>query len=349
MSRSCADLPQIVDPGRIWSYSNSGYAILGRIVEVLTGVTFEQALRERLFTPLALEPRRSRSPTRRSSHPVAVGHVPDPADPSRLVVSPAWGLHRAFGPMGSAVVASAGDVMRFVGAAPVGGLAPDGTRLLDANLVNAMQAPQIGLVDDTVLGEAWGLGWILDHFGDVAVIGHDGNSSGQNAFMRVAPAERFGFCLQTNVESALTLYRELADWLFGQRLGVTPRRDPACADRDGDRPETLRRHLQRGWPRHRRARRRREPAGRHRDAQPRHRRGEQDWPPMVDLPLQPVAREDSFLLSCPSLTPTSSPSSSTPTRSRDRPTYLHYGGRAHRRTSLGRSAPRGARRTAGPK
>ena len=39
----CADLPQIVDPGRIWSYSNSGYAILGRIVEVLTGLTFEEA------------------------------------------------------------------------------------------------------------------------------------------------------------------------------------------------------------------------------------------------------------------------------------------------------------------
>ena len=50
----CADLPQIVDPGRIWSYSNSGYAVLGRIVEVLSGVTFEQALRERLITPLAL-------------------------------------------------------------------------------------------------------------------------------------------------------------------------------------------------------------------------------------------------------------------------------------------------------
>ena len=38
----CADLPQIVDPGRIWSYSNSGYAILGRLVEVLSGVTFER-------------------------------------------------------------------------------------------------------------------------------------------------------------------------------------------------------------------------------------------------------------------------------------------------------------------
>ena len=72
-----------------------------------------------------------------------------------------------------------------------------------------------------------GPGWILDHFGDVAVIGHDGNSLGQNAFMRVAPDQRFGFCLQTNVESALSMYRELAAWLFGQQLGVAPRRDPA--------------------------------------------------------------------------------------------------------------------------
>ena len=29
-------------------------------------------------------------------HPVSVGHVPDPEDPSTLIVSPAWGLHRSF-------------------------------------------------------------------------------------------------------------------------------------------------------------------------------------------------------------------------------------------------------------
>ena len=220
-----------MDPGRIWSYSNSGYAILGRIVEVLSGSTFEEALRERLFTPLALASTVSFA-DEAIVHPVAVGHVPDLEDPTRLLVTPAWGLHRAFGPMGSAVVASAGDVMRFVGLHLSGGLAPDGTRLLDASLVDAMRAPHIGLVDDTMLGEAWGLGWILDHWGDVALIGHDGNSLGQNAFMRVAPEERFGFCLQTNVESALTLYRELADWLFGQRLGVTPRRDPEALEEE---------------------------------------------------------------------------------------------------------------------
>ncbi len=327
----CADLPQIVDPGRIWSYSNSGYAILGRLVEVLSGVSFEQALRDRLFTPLGLTSTVSFA-DEAIVHPVAVGHVPDPEDPSRLIVTPAWGLHRAFGAMGSAIVASAGDVLRFVDLHLSGGLAPDGSRLLDAALVRAMQDPQVELVDDTVLGEAWGLGWILDHWGDVEVIGHDGNSLGQNAFMRVAPAERFGFCLQTNVESALTLYRELADWLFGQRLGVTLRRDP---DPLGDDSVT-------------------EP-GRYAGTYVRegltidvHADGtnrlvatvtpshgvalEQGWPPMVDLPLQPVERQDSFLLKLPIADADLLAVFFTPDEGDDRPTYLHYGGRAHRRT-----------------
>ena len=327
----CADLPQIVDPGRIWSYSNSGYAILGRIVEVLCGVTFEQALRERLFTPLALGSTVSFA-DEAIVHPVAVGHVQDPEDPSRLVVSPAWGLHRAFGPMGSAVVASAGDVMRFVGLHLSGGLAPDGSRLLATDLVNQMRAPQIELVDDTVLGEAWGLGWLLDHWGDIAVIGHDGNSLGQNAFMRVAPDERFGFCLQTNVESALTLYRELAGWLFGQRLGVTPRPDPDVRDdatvADPGRyvgtytrvgldidvhVDDTNRLVATVTPSHGIAQ-------------------EQGWPPMVDLPLQPVAREDSFLLRLPIADADLLAVFFNPDEDQDRPTYLHYGARAHRRT-----------------
>jgi CubicO group peptidase (beta-lactamase class C family) len=319
-----------VAPGKIWSYSNSGYAILGRVVEVLSGLTFEEALRERLFVPLALASTVSFA-DEAIVHPVAVGHVPDPEDPSRLIVTPAWGLHRAFAAMGSAVVASAGDVMRFVGLHLSGGLAPDGSRLLDAALVDAMRVPQIELVDDTIIGEAWGLGWILDHWGDVDVIGHDGNSLGQNAFMRVAPAEQFGFCLQTNVESALSLYRELADWLFGQRLGVTPRRDPDVReDAVTDTGRYVGTYARVGLD-----------IDVHVDDEqrlvatvtPSHGIAEeQGWPPMVDLPLQPVDREDSFLLRLPIADADLLAVFFNPDDEGGRPAYLHYGGRAHRRT-----------------
>jgi CubicO group peptidase (beta-lactamase class C family) len=328
----CAELPQLADPGAIWSYSNSGYAILGRLVEVVGGQVFEDALRDRIFAPLGLQQTVSFA-DEAIVHPTAVGHVPDPGADGALVVSPLWGLFRSCGPMGSAVVASAGDVMRFVALHLDGGIASDGTRLLDADLVTAMQQRQIGLVDDTVLGEAWGLGWILDRWGDVTVIGHDGNSIGQNAFMRVAPEQRFGFCLQTNTESALALYRELAGWLFGQRLGVGPRPDPeplassAVADpgryagayqREGLRLEVRS------------------------DANgallatvvPTHAVAEaQDLPPMIDLPLKPVARPDSFLLRLPIADTDLLAVFFNPAAAGDRPTYVHFGARAARRVS----------------
>jgi hypothetical protein len=149
--------------------------------------------------------------------------------------------------------------------------------------------------------------------------------------MRVAPAEGFGFCLQTNVESALTMYRELADWLFGQRLGVKPRKDPALLDdetvsdpdrytgtyaREGltieVRANDEKRLLATVTPSHGVAQ-------------------DQGWPPMVDLPLQSVEREDSFMLKLPIADADLLAVFFNPDEGEDRPTYLHYGGRAHRR------------------
>ena len=326
----CADLPQIADPGEIWSYSNSGFSILGRIVEVLLGTTFEEALRDRIFAPLQLA-RSVSFADEAIVHPTAVGHVPDPEHPDSLVVTPTWGLWRAFGPMGSAVICSAGDVLRFVGLHLDGGVAPDGTRLLDAGLAASMLEEQVRLVDDSVLGQAWGLGWILDHWGEVSVIGHDGNSLGQNAFMRVAPAERFGFCLQTNTESALTMYRELAGWLFGQRLGVGPRPDPAAVEELAvtDPSRYTGAYEREGLSFDVRA----DDAGRllatvsatHAVAEG------QGLPPMIDLPLRPVLQSDSFLLKLPISDADLLAVFFDPQDVGGRPRYLHFGGRAHRR------------------
>lgn len=326
----CANLPQIAPPGTIWSYSNSGYSILGRIVEVLMSMTFEQALHDRILTPLGLNHTVSFA-DEAIVHPVSVGHVPKQDDPSNLDVSPTWGLWRAFGPMGSAVVASAGDVLAFVRMHLDLGVAPDGTRLLDAGLTASMLDQQVELVDDSVLGKAWGLGWILDSWGDVFVVGHDGNSIGQNAFMRLAPKERFGFCLQTNVESALGLYRELAAWLFERRLGVGPRPDPA--ELDDLRVAAPKRYTGTYQREGLTFRISSDPEGRLlATVTPSHGVAEdQGWTPMIDLPLKPVTREDSFLLKLPIADTDLLAVFFTPDNPDATPEYMHFGGRAHRR------------------
>lgn len=325
----CKDLPQIAEPGKIWSYSNSSYAILGRIVEVVTGGVFEDVLRDRLFVPLALQSTVSFA-DQAIPHPIAVGHVPNPENPEELIVSPVWGLYRAFGPMGSAVIASAGDVLRFTDLHLRGGKTPGGETLIDTGLVEAMQQEEARLVDDSLLGGAWGLGWNLDRWDGTRVIGHDGNSIGQNAFMRLAPDEHFGFCLQTNVESAINLFREVADWLFGERLGVHLKADPARRDdsavtdvdryvgvyeREGLRVEVT--------------------ADDHRlvaAVAPTHAVAEElGWPEMVDLPLVPVEREDSFFLKVPIADADLLAVFFNPDEPGGRPTYMHYGARAARR------------------
>jgi CubicO group peptidase (beta-lactamase class C family) len=324
-----ADLPQIARPGSIWSYSNSGYAILGRLVEVLTEGPYEDALRARIFGPLRLQQSVCFA-EEAINHPVSVGHVPNPEEPTSLEVSPTWGLFRSTGPMGASLVASAGDVLRFARAHLDGGRSPSGESWLSPHLVTAMQTEQARLVDDTVLGRGWGLGWLLDEWGDVRVIGHDGNSFGQNAFLRLAPDARFGFCLHTNVESALTLYREVAGWLFGQRLGVGPRPDPDPLP-DQSVPEPGRytgRYEHEGVVFDVTADERRRlfatVTASHAAAEA------QQLPPMEHLPLRPVARGDSFLLTlpiadAPLLTVFFDPDGG------EVPTYLHFGGRASKR------------------
>jgi len=46
--------PLHFEPGSKWSYCNSGIDVLGRIVEVVSGQSYEQFLQDRIFTPLEM-------------------------------------------------------------------------------------------------------------------------------------------------------------------------------------------------------------------------------------------------------------------------------------------------------
>lgn len=50
-----SDLPLEFRPGEKFTYSNSGYVVLGLIIEEVTKKTFEQVVKERIFTPLKMK------------------------------------------------------------------------------------------------------------------------------------------------------------------------------------------------------------------------------------------------------------------------------------------------------
>lgn len=62
---SIHDIPQLFAPGEVFSYNNTGFVVLGRLVEVLRGKPFDEVLAERLVAPLGSRTSR-RARTRRS-------------------------------------------------------------------------------------------------------------------------------------------------------------------------------------------------------------------------------------------------------------------------------------------
>jgi CubicO group peptidase (beta-lactamase class C family) len=215
---------QIHPLGEMFSYCNSGFSVLGMIVEAVTRDTWDEAIQTMLAQPLGLT--MGTLAEQIILQPHAVGHLdlptsPEPDAATALQVAPAWQLAKGVGPAGL-VAMSPTDLLVF-GRMHVDGGAP----VLSAESVAAMQAEQVLMADPYTLGRAWGLGWILPVPG---VIGHDGATLGQYAFYRLHPETGTAIALLTNGPGARAVFEALATEFFTPLCGVELPRGQLPAD-----------------------------------------------------------------------------------------------------------------------
>ncbi len=107
-----APQPLEVQPGAKWIYSNTGIAVAGRIVEVVTGKSFDQFLAERLFTPLDMKDTHFFLPTSKNARVAQIYQLTDdglkksviePTRENAVYSAPEAGLY-----------SSAADLFRFL-------------------------------------------------------------------------------------------------------------------------------------------------------------------------------------------------------------------------------------------
>ena len=224
---ACAALPQLHAPGKLWSYCNAGFVIAGRIVEKLRGCSWDEALRRHLLAPLGTEGMGT-FPEQALRFRAAVGHFLHPKT-GAIVMAPLWPEPRASGPAGATPYAFARDLCRFARLHLDGGVAQDGARVLAEASLRAMQERQVAL-PERQLASAWGLGWMLFDWSGQRVIGHDGGTAGQYAFLRVVPERRVAVALLSNGGDAPGLYREVFGHVLGALCGIAlpplPEADP---------------------------------------------------------------------------------------------------------------------------
>ncbi len=75
------DKPLDFQPGEKWSYSNSGYVLLGYLIEKISGESYEKFVQENIFTPLGMKDSGYDSNSAIILHR-ASGYVPGPSGPA---------------------------------------------------------------------------------------------------------------------------------------------------------------------------------------------------------------------------------------------------------------------------
>ncbi|HET9896485.1 MAG TPA: serine hydrolase domain-containing protein [Streptosporangiaceae bacterium] len=213
-----ATVPQLFAPGEMFSYNNAGFCVLGRVVEVLRGQPFDQCLREYLFTPLGLT-HIANGAQEAILFRAAVGHIWDDAD-AEPEPAPVWSLFRSNAPAGAMLTMRPRDLLAFTGMHASGGTAADGTRVLSAASVKAMQERQVKPPNLGMLGNSWGLGWEIFDWPGGTVIGHDGGTIGQAAFLRLVPDRDVAIALLTNGGDAISVYTEICSHLLRELADI---------------------------------------------------------------------------------------------------------------------------------
>ncbi|MDR0849840.1 MAG: beta-lactamase family protein [Propionibacteriaceae bacterium] len=225
---------QVFPPGTMFSYNNTAFAVLGRLIEKKRGAPWAQVLTDRIVTPLGLTnvcPSADEAILRRA----AVGHMDGPDGP---VATTTWALPRSNQAAGAMLAMSAHDLVRFAQMHLNDGLAPDGTRLLSPESVAAMQTAQVEVPPLRNMGDSWGLGWDLTHTDQGLVIHHTGGTIGQAAFLCVIPEQQFAIAALTNGGGCFDLYLRTVLPLMQELTGValperhTPPANPSEVDMD---------------------------------------------------------------------------------------------------------------------
>src|SRR5947207_6287702 len=142
-----AELEQLTPLGEIWHYSNSSFAVLGRLIEVVTSKTYEAAVRELLFIPLGMT-RSCFNADEAITHRVAAGH--SIVDEQPRVARP-YAFPRATTPVGG-VISSVRDLLAYARFHLGDGRTPDGGRLLSVGSLELMRTRLAPADNDRAVG-----------------------------------------------------------------------------------------------------------------------------------------------------------------------------------------------------
>ena len=199
----------LFEPGTQWAYSNSAYVLLGEIIEVVSGITYEEYLHENIFKPAGMHNTfmTTNAPLKPNG---AAGYVLDMGKKKAFKKIENYQIPFSAGGLRS----TPRDLMRFLHALESGQIISKKLFLemtTYAKLKNGKPVYE-GLFSpngepirfpDNIRKFGYGLGFqILENFG-CKVISHGGDIAGFNAVMMIVPHNASKLILLSNTENGI--------------------------------------------------------------------------------------------------------------------------------------------------
>jgi CubicO group peptidase (beta-lactamase class C family) len=209
-------------PGREWFYSNLGYALLGHVIERVTGRSFEDALRGELLTPLGMNETSVRL-TPETELRLAVHYWPEDTVRQRR---PRWVFGEVAGFGG--LTSTTDDLVKFV-TFELGGTTGENPPLSSAAIAES-QRPQY-LFDGW--RQAMGIGWWIRRDPQLGtILHHGGEVDGHSSYAAMSKTHGIGVIVLTNLggSTATDLGEQLLRRVIAAaRASAVPTRSEAFA------------------------------------------------------------------------------------------------------------------------
>ena len=227
------------EPGNRFFYLNSGYTLLGEIVERVGKMPYEQYITENILKPLKM----GRSTFLKEDFerdPDAMTAYLRQVENGELKVIPSRHPFHKFVYAPGGLLSSVMELTNYLFTGINGGVF-EGKRILDASLVDEMQKIQFETENRSgVIGDygrmGYGYGWMIaeDFFGH-KIVSHGGSTRVSNAQLMFVPDLKIGFAALANTSpspvstigiSALTFLmgkdpeKEIPDFEIERRLGM---------------------------------------------------------------------------------------------------------------------------------
>jgi CubicO group peptidase (beta-lactamase class C family) len=215
------NLPQLTPVGEVFFYNNAALCCAGRVIESVTGLTYETAVEQLVLQPLGMS-RSGFAATPDGLDNLALPH--GVGSDGKAVVNPATFYQpRNINPAGAQWVSSVKDMLSFAQFHLGDGRAADGQRVMSLAALRGMWSmPGPG---GTLLNELIGAGvsWMLRPTAEgVVVVWHAGTLPSYNPYLMLVPAKQFAIIFLSNGEVGWRLQFELfvRDWVLRHFVGL---------------------------------------------------------------------------------------------------------------------------------